>query len=290
MTFKELIPILLQASMALIVFAVALGATTPVIQDLRRKPGLILRSLIAMNVIMPLFAIALARLFRFDPSVEVAIVTLALSPVPPILPRKESKAGGTTSYILGLLGLASLVSIAYVPLAVHIIGTYLGRPMNVTGTIVAKAVLISVLAPLIAGLIVVRLAPSIAPRIAPPLERLGGMLLVIACVPIVIRMWPAMVALIGNFTLVAIALFVLGGLVVGHMLGGPDPNDRTVLALSNATRHPGVAIGIAHAAGSDEPNVVAAVFLCLLVAIVVCAPYTQWRRRGVAVHVAERAR
>jgi len=272
------------------VFAVALGATTPVIKDLRSKPGLILRSLIAMNVIMPLFALALARWFKFDPSVEVAIVTLALSPVPPIIPRKEAKAGGTTSYILGLLGLASLVSIAYVPLAVHIIGTYLGRPMNVTGMIVAKAVLISVLVPLIAGLIVVRLAPSLAERIAPPLEKLGGVLLVIACVPIVIKVWPAMMALIGNFTLVAIALFVVVGLIVGHMLGGPDPNDRTVLALSNATRHPGVAIGIAHAAGSDDPNVVAAVFLSLLVAIVVCAPYTQLRRRSAAARTVEQAR
>jgi len=74
------------------------------------------------------------------------------------------------------------------------------------------------------------------------------------------------------------------------MLGGPDPNDRTVLALSNATRHPGVAIGIAHAAGSDDPNVVAAVFLSLLVAIVVCAPYTQLRRRSAAARTVEQAR
>jgi hypothetical protein len=53
MTFKDLIPILLQVSMAFIVFALALDSTTPVIKDLLNKPGLILRSLLAMNVIVP---------------------------------------------------------------------------------------------------------------------------------------------------------------------------------------------------------------------------------------------
>jgi len=90
-------------------------------------------------------------------------------------------------------------------------------------------------------------------------------------------MWPAMVALVGNFTICAILLFVVVGLGVGQLLGGPAPDDRAVLALSTAMRHPGVAIGIAHASGSDDTNVVAAVLLAVLIGAVVTIPYVRWR-------------
>jgi BASS family bile acid:Na+ symporter len=73
-------------------------------------------------------------------------------------------------------------------------------------------------------------------------------LIVAAAVPIVIKEWPSMVALVGNYSIVAIALFSLAGVVVGHLLGGPDPDERTVLGLSTAARHPAMALAIAHRA------------------------------------------
>ena len=48
-------------------------------------------------------AVALAVAFDFTPVVEVALLALAISPVPPLLPGKEFKAGGRASYTIGLL-------------------------------------------------------------------------------------------------------------------------------------------------------------------------------------------
>ena len=69
------------------------------------------------------------------------------------------------------------------------------------------------------------------------------------------------------------------GLAAGHLLGGPDPENRTVLALSTATRHPGVAIALAAANFPDQKLGPAAVFLYLLVsAVATIAALTTWRR------------
>ena len=104
------------------------------------------------------------------------------------------------------------------------------------------------------------------------------MLLVIAAVPVLISEWPAIASLIGNFTLVAIIVFVLVGLAIGHLLGGPDPEDRTVLALSTATRHPAVALAILHNA-PDQKTVMAAVLLVVIVGFIASVPYVMWRTR-----------
>jgi BASS family bile acid:Na+ symporter len=83
-----------------------------------------------------------------------------------------------------------------------------------------------------------------------------------------------------NFTVLAIAIFVAIGLLTGHLLGGPDDEDRTALALATATRHPGVAIAVLHAIGPVDPGVVPVVVLYLLVGMVAAAPYVAWRKRA----------
>jgi hypothetical protein len=73
------------------------------------------RSVICVLVIVPALAFALTRFFEIRHEVEVALVALAISPVPPLLPMKETKAGGRISYGLGLLALLALLSMATIP-------------------------------------------------------------------------------------------------------------------------------------------------------------------------------
>jgi bile acid:Na+ symporter, BASS family len=87
------------------------------------------------------------------------------------------------------------------------------------------------------------------------------------------------VSLVGDGTVLAIAAVVVTGLLAGHWLGGPDPDDRTALAIAASMRHPGVALTIARLNFPEEPLVPAAVFLFLLVNVIVTLPYGAWRRR-----------
>jgi BASS family bile acid:Na+ symporter len=278
-TTTQLIGAAIQGSMALIVFCVGLNTHRGDIAALLRKPGLLARSLAALYVVMPVVAAALAAAFDLHPAVEIALIALAVSPVPPILPSKEIRAGSTTSYAVGLLALSSLVAIVFVPAAVHLIGKVFSRPADVPVSTIARIMAIGVLVPLLLGIAVRWMAPAIADRIVKPFGIVGTAVLVLACVPILFVAWPALVAQIGDFTLVAIVALVSIGLVVGHLLGGPDPGDRTALGLSTAARHPGVAVAIAQASAPHDKSIVAAILFAFIVSFVVSMPYARWRER-----------
>jgi BASS family bile acid:Na+ symporter len=284
MDLIQLIKLIITASILLLVFALGLRATVEDVTYLFRRPARFLRGFLAMGVIVPAVAAGLAALFDLYRAVEIALLALALSPVPPILPSKQFKLGGRSRYVFGLLVAASLTAIAVVPLALEVLGWLLRREVHVGAGVVARIVGVTVLLPMAAGLAVQRMAPSVAERIAPLAARVGNLLLLAGLVPILIAMGPAVWSLIGNGTVLAIAAVVVAGLLAGHWLGGPDPDDRTALAIASSMRHPGVALAIARVNFPDEKLVPAAVLLFILVNLIVTLPYGIWRRRARAGH------
>ncbi len=153
----------------------------------------------------------------------------------------------------------------------------------------ALVVLITVLAPLACGIGVRYIVHALAERIAQAVLLIGMLLLVICVVPVLLGKWHEIFSLFGNGTLLAMALFALVGLAVGHLLGGPEPGDRVVLALATATRHPGVALAIVTGSSPGATDIPAAVLLYVLVRFLVAVPYLMWQKRrhpGVASPVA----
>lgn len=69
----------------------------------------------------------------------------------------------------------------------------------------------------------------------------------LAVVALLAAVWRVVWSAIGEGALVAIVIFVLAGLVAGHVLGGPQPEHSVVLALSSACRHPAIALSLASA-------------------------------------------
>ncbi len=130
-------------------------------------------------------------------------------------------------------------------------------------------------------MLVRRLAPAFAARAMPWLYKLSMLLVVLAFLPIIASIWPAIVQLIGNGTLVAMALVIVIALAGGHLLGGPEIEDRATLAIAASVRHPGIAMMLANANFTDK-RVTAAVLLFLLVGIVVGIPYKSWIKRATA--------
>jgi BASS family bile acid:Na+ symporter len=72
-------------------------------------------------------------------------------------------------------------------------------------------------------------------------------------------------------TLTALVVITLIWLTVGHLLGGPDEDDRTVLAFATASRHPGVAMAVASLTG--EPLAPIGVLLAVVVSELAMVPY-----------------
>jgi bile acid:Na+ symporter, BASS family len=260
-----------------IVFGFGLRSTTRDASSLFRHPLLLARSLFAMNVLLPLFVASGVAMFALRPAIGVALIALAVSPVPPLLPGDQLKLVAHQQYVFGLFGASSLLAIIVAPLTVALIGLLFTREVIIPPAAIAKIVALTVLVPYSLGMIVRRMTPTFAARASPIAGKIGVLLLIVAVVPMLITTWPAMISLIGNGTLIALVAFTLVGLAVGHLLGGRNPGNRTALALATATRHPGVALTIATGMFPDQKLVAPALLLYLLVSAIASIPYVLWR-------------
>ncbi len=275
---KQLVLLALQMAILGTVFGFGLKSTREDVLYLVRRPGLLLRSLLAVLVVMPILAVLLVKVFDFRMTVEIVLVALAVSPVPPLLPRRETKAGGRPSYGLGLMLVLAVVAIVAMPLAAELLSRVFERPLAMGPAAIARIVVTAVVLPFLAGMAVHKLWPRVAERLAKPVRLVANALLVLAVLALLAGTWQAIWAAIGSGTVVAIVIFVVAGMLVGHLLGGPDPEHAAVLALSTACRHPAIALAFAAANYPDE-HFGGTILLYLLVSILVGMPYVAWQRR-----------
>jgi BASS family bile acid:Na+ symporter len=279
MTAVALLSLLTQISIVLIVFSTGMSGQRGSLGMLLRAPGLLFRSLLSMLVLAPLLAVALAKGLDLPIAVKIAIVMMAVSPVPPFLPKKAIRAGGSQSYIISLLAISAMVSIASAPLSLQLLDDLFGLAMNIPPIAVARPLLVSVLVPLVAGLIVARVAPQISAKWTRIVAGVGSILLAAVVLPQLVPLAPALRELVGDGTLLAIAAFALATLFIGHLLGGPVEEHRSVLALCTATRHPFIAIALIQANFPSERLAVPAVFMALIVTTIASVPYV-WMRKA----------
>lgn len=276
MSIATLLPIAIKTSLALMVFSLGLKSSTTDITYLFRRPNQLLRALLSMDVIVPLVAAGLALGFALEPAVKIALVTLALAPLPATFSKKPLKAGGRVTYTVGLFVAVTLIAVVFIPFALSLLERITGIPLDMPASAVLRLVGWSLLAPLVAGVLVHQVLPGVAERAAKPIAQVADILLLVAVIPILVKVWPAMISLIGNGTILVMIVLAVVGLAAGHLLGGPDPEDRTVLALASSVRHPGIAIAIATANFPDQKLAPAAVLLYVLVSGIASRPYLSW--------------
>lgn len=279
MNLTAAILLLLKVSIILSVFAIGLKATVADATSLFRRPGHLLRAFLSMNVLMPAIALAVGAPFDLPPAVKIALVVIAMSPTPPIFPKKALKAGGTEAYTIGLLVAAAALSVVVIPIGMEVLEAITGVPLAMPARSVAVLVVTTILAPLVAGIAVRRLASATAERVADPLAVVASVLLAAGVIPIVIGVSQTLTSLVTAGVVLALGGFALAGFVIGHVLGGPEPADRPVLALATASRHPAVALAIAHANFPQQRLASAAVVLYMLLAGVLAALYLAWVTR-----------
>ena len=286
MALKQLVMLAIQVSILCTVFGFGLKATREDLLYLLHRPSLLGRSLLAVFVVLPIVAVLLVLTFDFPQSVKIVLVALALSPVPPLLPRKETGAGGQSSYALGLMAILSIVSIVAVPLGLEFLKRVFARQVGMAPGIIAGVVVRGTMLPLLAGMAVRAFLPGVASRIERPVELVARLLLPAAVVVLFAGAATSVWALVGDGTVVSMVILTVAGLAIGHVLGGPHPEQSVVLALSTACRHPALALTIATTNFPDR-QFGAIILMYLIVSAIVCVPYLKWhQRRHIAVEVA----
>ena len=269
MHLQSLIPLALKTSIFLTVFSLGSQATFADATYLFRHPRMLFRGIISMSVVMPLLALLLVMTFNLHPAVKIALVALSVSPVPPLFPKNALKAGGKESYAVGLLVATVLLAIITIPITMEIFSKVTGVPLQMSPLSVAVVVFKTALTPLLLGILMHTFATAFAERVAKPIGKVAVVLLIVGVVPVLFVSMRAILSLLGDGTLLSLVAFALIGYAVGHLLGGPAPEDRSVLALATASRHPALAVAIAQANFPQQKLALPAVLLYLIVSTVV---------------------
>jgi BASS family bile acid:Na+ symporter len=275
-TLETLIRLALLLSIWLIVLSLGARASMASATYLLRRPGLLGRALAAMFIAVPAFAVLLAATTSVPPAIKFAIVAMSVSPVPPVLPYKQMKAGSEADYAMGLLVAAALASIVLTPLLVAVAARVLGDQAAIDPLTVARTVLLTIGLPLAIGMVLRALSASAAQSIAAIARWAGFLILLVMFVVMVAAAWREIPGLFGSGGGLAIAATVAVALLAGHLCGG---SNRSALALAAATRHPGVALAIAHMNFPDQQKpLTAGILVYLIITLLVSAPYVRWAR------------
>ena len=227
--------LLLNFFVAVVMFSIGLRVSSGELLKILRARSLLVRTLLANCLLIPAIGFLLVRAFPLTPEARIGILLLAAIPGTPIALQFTRQAKTHLAFAAAVIFVLSVVSIAITPLAIAVIpesAQHNQRPILFLITSIALYIVL----PLCAGVWAARHAPKVAPRLVLPLG-------ILATVVFVFLMWETRLlraqaynAIRGGGAVVAMLLLLLLSMLIGWLIGGPDPESRRVLATSTGMR------------------------------------------------------
>jgi len=270
----EALFLLVKVSVGALILATGMGAKFSDVIYLWRRPQLLLRSLLAMYVLVPLAASLVVKIMPLTSSIKAALLVLAVSSGAPLLPRKLQQFGSNT-YTFSLLITSSLLAIVIVPAWITFLSRYFDVSVEFSIIDVVVVIAKAFLLPLAIGMLLGTLFPAANERIADKLWAIAGIVLIIAGLALLALNWQLLLDVHGP-GVAALVIFMIVAAAIGHILGGPNPDNRTALAIACCTRHLAVAVIVASAFRGPRALVLLAAYI--FCSSLVSIPYLQWRR------------
>jgi BASS family bile acid:Na+ symporter len=260
----SILKIIAPLSVALIVFAQGLKISSgEVMNYFKERPWLIVRSLIAVLILVPVVALAIILVLKPPVEVAVALAILVACPPAPLMIKATPNLGkGSAAFMASLHLSLAVLALITVPTILYLISIPLGFHADVNLVkmmiILAKTILI----PVILGMVIRSYFPAFADKASPVLDKVGTIGLLILVIVVLIKFFPALLNM-DLWSYLVIAVVSASALATGHFLGPKDPHERTSLAIESGVRHPALALTI------GVSNYTAAIALPVLVPCVV---------------------
>ena len=267
---QKAVPFAMLAFVLSSMVAMGLGLTVAQIVAPLRDTRLVVLSLLANFVLMPLGALALASVLRLDPPLGVGLLILGLAAGAPFLPKLAQLAKGHLAFAVGAMVLLMVVTVGYLPLVLPL---FLPG-VSVDPVTIARSLFLLMLLPLALALAVRARFPVMAARSKSVLDRVSTLSLILLTLLIVVANVSNVLSIFGTRGILAGLLFIAIGFGTGWFLGGPDVENRRVLALGTAQRNIAAALVVAGQSFSD-PKVVVMVVVVAIVGLLVLMPVSR---------------
>jgi BASS family bile acid:Na+ symporter len=267
---NKVIPVAMLLFVVSSMLAVGLGLTISQIVAPLRNVKLVFLALLVNFVLMPLAALAIARLLRLDQPLGVALLLLGAAAGAPFLPKLAAIARGDLAFAVGLMVLLMVLTVGYMPLVLP----QLLEGVSVDAGKIARSLVLLMLLPLTVGLAVKARYEVVAARTGGLLNRLSTLSLGLLIVLLVVTNFRNIIDLFGTRGILAGILFVALGFGLGWFLGGPNLDTRGVLALGSAQRNIAAALLVGGQNFSD-PRVVVMVVVVAIVGLLILMPLSR---------------
>jgi bile acid:Na+ symporter, BASS family len=263
-------------SVAMLIFvlssmlAMGLGLTVSEIIAPLSNARLVVLSVLANFLLMPLGAVALATLLRLDQPLGVGLLLLGTAAGAPFLPKLAQIAKGNLAFAVGLMVLLMVVTVGYLPLVLPL----LLSGVSVNPAKIARSLFLLMLLPLAGALAVKARFADVAARTKPLLDRLSDLSLILLVLLITLANVNNVLAVFGTRGILGGLLFIALGFGLGWLLGGPGMDTRRVLALGTAQRNIAAALVVGSQSFSD-PKVVVMVVVVAIVGLLILMPLSR---------------
>ncbi|RLD58263.1 MAG: bile acid:sodium symporter family protein [Bacteroidetes bacterium] len=264
-TFKISVSVFVIGSM----LGMGLGLTVKQIVDPLKDAKLVILSLIANFIIVPLFVYGITMLLPLSEGYKIGLILLSISAGAPFLPKLADIAKSNVPFSIGLMLLLMVVTIFYLPLVLP----FLLKGAEVSSWEIAKSLIIMMLSPLIIALLVRAYAEKIAKVLKNIFEKLTNIALILLTISLVALNAKHLVGMFG-MPLVAILLLLIGAMLIGYFLSGKDKATKIVSALGTGQRNISAAILVA-TQNFKDPEVTIMLVAVSIFGLFIMMPYAK---------------
>ena len=250
--------------------AMGAGLTVSEISAPLRNARLVVLALLANFVLMPLAALALAKVLWLDEPFGIGLLLLGCAAGAPFLPKLAELAKGNLAFAVGAMVLLMVVTVGYLPIVLPL----LLPGVTVDPWNIARSLVLLMLLPLAAGLALKVRYEDLARRVKPVLDLISNISLILLVLLITAANIDKVLQVFVTRGIIAGLLFIALGFGIGWLLGGSDGDTRRVMALGTSQRNSAAAFVVASQSFSD-PKVVVMVIVVAIVGLIILMPLSR---------------
>ena len=263
---RAAIPIALLTFVVSSMLAMGLGLTPRQVAGPLGNLRLVLASLFASFVVMPLGELALGSLLQLDQSLSLGLLLLGAAAGAPFLPKLAEIADADLAFAVGLMVLLMVTTVVFVPIVVPLV-----LPgVSIEPARIARSLVLLMLLPLSAALVFRARFALLAARIRPALARLSTVALLAFALLVGVSNVRNVLDIFGTRGLLAGALFIVLGIAAGWLLGGADSRTRRTLALGTGQRN--IAAAVVAGREADDPRALVMIVVVAIIGFVILVP------------------
>jgi predicted Na+-dependent transporter len=225
--------------------------TIPQILEPLKNRRLIILSLVANFVLVPLLALVIVRVIPLSEGIQIGLILVGFAAGAPFLPKLVHVAKGGMAFTAGLMVLLMVVTIAYLPLVLPFVLT----GVQVNPWEIAQSLIVLMLIPLAIALFIRARYESVATGLVHTMNMAANLSLIAMFIGYFIGYSDVTYGVLGTGGILVSILLVVGAVIIGYLLGGPDKDNKKILALGTGQRNLAAAFAVASSNFAASPEV-----------------------------------